>query len=109
MLAPTAVSDTAADQGDSAGGVVGRAEGALAPAREIKSATTDRGDGGGLKRFFFAGIRQQAWQARGQQGLAATGRSDQEQVMASGRRDLQRASRMDLAAHVGQIQARAAS
>ena len=81
----------------------GDAERPLAPARRIQAAAAHRSDRGGFQRFGFARFRQQARQARGEQRLAAAGRPDQQQVVPAGGGDLQRAARVRLSAHVGQV------
>lgn len=63
----------ATHQGDRAGGMVRCAIWTLPPAAGIDAAATGRGDGSGFQGFRFAGLGQDAGQARGQQGLAATG------------------------------------
>ncbi|MCW0461863.1 hypothetical protein NB717_002931 [Xanthomonas sacchari] len=93
----------AADQRHRAGGVVRCAVGALPPACRIHAAAADRSDGRALQCLGFAGRGQDPGQARGQQGLAAAGAADQQQVVMPGRGDLQDAPRLRLAAHVAQV------
>jgi hypothetical protein len=66
--------------------------------------TGDRADGGQLQCLIGTQLRQQADQPLREHGLAGAGRADQQQVVATGRRDLQRGAGAALPHHVGQLQ-----
>ena len=93
----------AADQRHRRRGVVRRAKRRAASSRRRRSRPGDRAHRGDLQRFVFRHRRQHAGQALRQHRLAGARRPDQQQVMAAGRRDLERAPRLRLAAHVGEI------
>ena len=59
-----------------------------------------------LQRLGLVHRRQQAGQARGQQGLAAARRAAEQQVVLAGGGDLQRAPGLELAAHVAHVRDR---
>ena len=63
----------------------------------------DRMNGGRLERFVKGERRQDAGQAPGQHALARTGRADEQQVVAAGGGNFDRASGERLAAHVCQV------
>jgi hypothetical protein len=94
---------TAADQRDAARGVVRRAVRRLAPAREIHAAPARRRDRGAFERLVFFQQRQDRRQARGQHGLAAARRPDEQEMVRTGRGHFERTARRGLAAHVGQV------
>lgn len=93
----------AADQRHRRGGVVRVAECAALPRRQVVALARHRADRGQFQRLVLAQWRQDARQAAGEHGLAGAGRAAQEQVVGAGRGDLQRAPRLRLAAHVGEI------
>ena len=59
---------------------------------------------GGFKGFLLAHLRQYAEQAARQHGLAGARGTNQQQIVAASRGDLQRALGQLLAAHLGEIQ-----
>ena len=73
------------------------------PARQIGGLASHRQHRAGFQRLRFGHGRQDAGQAFSQHGLAGAGRADQQQVMAADGGNLQRATRLQLAADVGQI------
>ena len=93
----------AADQRDARSGVVRRPVRAPSPVAGVERLARDRAHRAGFDGLGVGHWRQDAGQARGQHGFASAGRADHQQVMAAGRGDFQRAPRMQLAAHVGEV------
>lgn len=59
-------------------------------------------DHGEFQRLARGKLGQQTGQARGEHGLAGTGRVDEQEVVPTGDRDLERALRRFLPLHIGQ-------
>lgn len=92
----------AAHQCDRRGGVVGRAEGALAPARGVEAA----GEGAHRRRFQRLRLghrRQDARKARGQHRLARSGWTHQQHAVPSCRRHFHGAARQQLPLDLAEI------
>jgi len=79
------------------------AERAFLPARQRKSLVTHRLHGRGLDGFGIGHARQDAGQSAGEHGLAGAGRADEQQAVAAGRGDFERAFGVLLAAHFAQV------
>ena len=94
---------TTTHQSDRRGTVVGGAEGTAAPVAGIEARATHRGQSRRLQGLVLLQLRQDAGQAAGQQALAGAGRSHHEQAVTTGRGHLQRAPRLHLATHLGQV------
>ena len=93
-----------ADEGDDGGLVVRGAEGrALKQLAVGQGAAGGRVDAGHRERLIGRERREQAHQALGQHGLARAGRSDHQEVVAPGRRNLNGPTTEGLAPHVGQV------
>ena len=94
----------AADERDVRDGVMRRAKRPLAEqAHAGRQRAGDRMDRRALQRFVERQRRQDRSQPPRQHRLAGAGRARQQQVVAAGRRDFERAAREQLPAHVGKI------
>ena len=80
-----------------------RTERPAPPARGIGGLAGNRQHRAGFQRLGFGERRQDAGQALRQHGLAGARRTHQQQVVAAHGGDLQRAPRLQLAAHVAQV------
>ena len=92
----------APDERRLAGGVVGAAERALGDQR-LEARTPGRVDGRGLERLFGRERGKDPRQPPGEHRLARARRSREQQVVASGGGNLQRAPGESLTAHVGEV------
>src|SRR5687768_3481197 len=68
--------------------------------------TSQRADCCGLEGFLLRHRWQDAGQALGEHALSGAWRTDEQQAVLAGRRNLERAARMGLATHIDQIQLR---
>ncbi|MDV7394267.1 hypothetical protein RZS08_22995, partial [Arthrospira platensis SPKY1] len=84
------------------GRMVGRTKWPLAPVRRIEAAF-EREQRRALDRLVLAHCRQQARQALREHGFSGAGRAEHHDRVRTGRRHLERATRLQLAAHVSQV------
>ena len=93
----------AAGQGGHAGGVVRRTERPLAGQGALGDQPRHRVDHGGFKQLLRGQRRQEPGRAAGHHRLARAGRTDEQQVVAASRGDLQGPLGAFLAFHIAQI------
>ncbi len=99
--------EPAADQRDHRGAVVRRPVGSGADQPAAGKGAGDAGDHRHLQRLGRSQLGQYARQAGGEQRLARAGRPDHQQIVAAGRRDLERALGRLLPFHLGEVGAEA--
>ena len=96
----------AADDRRRRGAVMRRAERPATPFGDRRKRPRERMQHRAFERLGVVERRQQSRQALRQHALAGAGRPDEQQAVPSRRRDLERALRRGLAAHVGEVRAR---
>src|SRR5205807_780697 len=97
------VSAAATDETGFAHRVVWRAKGSIAAKARTSQETSEAVNSGHLERFLVRERREDRRQSPREHGLSRAWRTDEQQVVRAGSRDLQRAPRRGLAANVRDI------
>ncbi len=95
---------TTTDQSSSGGGMVGRAKRPATERARVESTGADRGDGGNFERLGLCQWRQQRRQSPCQRAFPGPGNANQQQAVAAGGCDEQRAFGKNLTANVAELE-----